>query len=143
MLNTREWRTCYNPSKDQPILNYLVWSGKAREARIKYRFIGCDGGLMTLQWCVVNKEVRFTQFGQVLSPSNTVPAYLHQYPPLDGLREIQCPMNIVCFTVTARATFKIERRRFWLSNSVEQVHEIDIAVRASSQLAFGVNVTAR
>jgi hypothetical protein len=88
MLNTSQWRTCYKPSKDQPILNYLVWSGQASRAGINYRFVGCDGGMMTLQWCVVNKEVRFDQSGMLLSPSNTIPAYLHQYPRLDGLKEI-------------------------------------------------------
>jgi hypothetical protein len=88
MLNTSQWQTCYASSKDQPILNYLVWSGKASQAGIKYRFVGCDGGLMTLQWCVVNKEVKFDEYGNVLSPSNTIPAYLHQYPRLDGLKEI-------------------------------------------------------
>jgi hypothetical protein len=86
MLNTSQWESCYAPSKDQPILNYLVWSGQVRDAGIKYRFTGCDGGMMTLQWCVVNGEVRFNDAGQVLSPSNKVPAYLHQYPRLPSLQ---------------------------------------------------------
>jgi hypothetical protein len=87
MLNLSQWETCYHESKDQPILNYLVWSGAVKRAGIKYRFTGCDAGMMTLQWCVVNKVVRFNDKGQIVSPSNVVPAYLHQYPRLDGLRE--------------------------------------------------------
>jgi hypothetical protein len=86
MLNVSQWEDCYDESKDQPILNFLVWSGRVRDAGIRYRFLGCDGGLMTLQWCVINHIVRFNHRGQVLSPSNTVPAYLHQYPRLRGLR---------------------------------------------------------
>jgi hypothetical protein len=88
MLNTTQWKSCYHSSKDQPILNFLVWSGAVRDAGIRYRFVGCDGGLMTLQWCVVNKVVRFDDAGQVLSPSDTVPAYLHQYPRIEGLASI-------------------------------------------------------
>jgi hypothetical protein len=86
MLNTSQWESCYHESKDQPILNYLVWSGQVKAAGIKYRFTGCDGGMMTLQWCVLNYEVKFNDKGQVLSPSNTVPAYLHQYPRLQSLK---------------------------------------------------------
>jgi hypothetical protein len=88
MLNLSQWQSCYGDSKDQPILNYLVWSGAVRKAGIKYRFTGCDAGMMTMQWCTVNQVVRFNDKGQVLSPSNRVPAYLHQYPRIDGLTEI-------------------------------------------------------
>jgi hypothetical protein len=42
MLNTSQWRTCYASRKDHPIINYLVWSGQASAAGIKYRFVGCD-----------------------------------------------------------------------------------------------------
>jgi hypothetical protein len=87
MLSVPQWTSCYRSSKDQPILNYLVWSGNVSEAGIKYRFTGCDGGFMTLQWCIVNKVVRFNEHGQVLSPSNVVPAYLHQYPRLEELKK--------------------------------------------------------
>jgi hypothetical protein len=86
MLNTPQWKSCYSSSKDQPILNWLVWSGKVKEAGIKYRFVGCDGGLMTIQWCVLNQEVKYNENGDILSPLHTVPAYLHQYTRLDGLQ---------------------------------------------------------
>jgi hypothetical protein len=69
MLNLTEWEDCYGESKDQPILNFLVWSGRVKDAGIRYRFLGCDGGLMTLQLCVVNKVARFNDHAQVLSPS--------------------------------------------------------------------------
>jgi hypothetical protein len=85
MLNLTEREDCYGESSDQPILTFLVWSGRVKDAGIRYRFLGCDGGLMTLRWCVVNKVVRFNERVQGISPSNTVPACLHQYPRLGGL----------------------------------------------------------
>lgn len=87
MIELEQWRTCYTASRDQPILNYLVWSGKVKEAGIEYQFTGCDGGFMTLQWCIVNKHVRFNEYGQIISPADTVPAYLHQYPRLEEIRD--------------------------------------------------------
>ena len=85
MIHSPQWTSCYQPSFDQPILNWIVWSGQADEAGISYRFSGCDGGIMTVQWCVVNNEVRFNNYDQVLSPTNRVPALVHQYPRLEPL----------------------------------------------------------
>lgn len=85
MINQTQWETCYGPSKDQPIMNYVVWSGLADAAGIKYRLTGCDGGFMTIQWCVINFEVKYNKLGQILSPSNEVPFYLHQYPRISDL----------------------------------------------------------
>lgn len=80
MLNQKEWKTCYQSSHDQPILNYLLWSGKIDQSGIKYKFTGCDGGFATLQWCIVNGKIVYNEYGQVVLPSNIVPSYLHQYP---------------------------------------------------------------
>lgn len=85
MIESPWWKSCYQESFDQPILNHIVWSGDADNAGIKYRFTGCDGGIMTVQWCVINQKVRFNDCNQVLSPSNGVPALVHQYPRLEPL----------------------------------------------------------
>lgn len=87
MIAQNEWKTCYNPSHDQPILNYLIWSGKVRDAGIKYNLVGCDGGFATLQWCTLNMRVDYNEYGQVVLPSKVVPPYIHQYPRIPGLSE--------------------------------------------------------
>jgi hypothetical protein len=68
MLNLTEREDCYGESSDQPILTFPVWSGRVKDAGIRYRFLGCDRGLMTLRWCVVNQLVRFNESVQVMSP---------------------------------------------------------------------------
>lgn len=85
MTTQPEWQKCYSPSNDQPILNYLMWSGKIDEAGIKYHFTGCNGGFMTIKWCVVNDQVKFNENGYVLSPSLSIPSYLHQYNRIQSL----------------------------------------------------------
>lgn len=87
MISQEEWKTCYSPSHDQPILNYLLWSGKIKDAGIKYSLAGCDGGFATLQWCTLNMRVDYNEFGQVVLPSKIVPPYVHQYPRIPGLTE--------------------------------------------------------
>ena len=80
-----EWKTCYEDSHDQPILNYLIWEGILKEKNISYRFIGCDGGFMTVQWCVLNKEILLDEEGYILSPSGFIPSYIHQYNRIESL----------------------------------------------------------
>ena len=87
MLSQNEWKTCYSPSHDQPIVNYLLWSGKIKDAGIKYNLAGCDGGFATLQWCTLNMRVDYNEYGQVVLPSKIVPPYVHQYPRIPGLTE--------------------------------------------------------
>ncbi|OHS94259.1 hypothetical protein TRFO_39552 [Tritrichomonas foetus] len=85
MIDQNEWRTCYQPSKDQPILNYLIWNGLVEKAGIKYKLTGCDGGFFTVQWCVIEHTPLFNQHGQLVSTMNTVPSYVHQYNRLKPL----------------------------------------------------------
>lgn len=87
MISQEEWKTCYSPSHDQPILNYLLWSKKIEEAGIKYTLAGCDGGFATLQWCTLNMKVDYDEYGQVVLPSKVVPSYIHQYPRIPGLSD--------------------------------------------------------
>lgn len=83
-LGSPEWESKHSNSNDQPILIYLVWSGALDEAKLPYRFGGCDSGFMTIQWCVVNHQINYDEHGRVLSPSGSVPAYLHQYPRIES-----------------------------------------------------------
>jgi len=79
MISQKHWESCWENSMDQPILNYLVWKGVVKEKGIKYHFVGCDSGFFTVQWCVLEREIRYNEHGQVISLMNTVPAYVHQY----------------------------------------------------------------
>ena len=79
MIDQPQWTSCWESSMDQPILNYLVWTGKLKEAGINYTFTGCNDGFFTMQWCVKNKNVLFNEHGQFVSLEDTVPVYVHQY----------------------------------------------------------------
>lgn len=87
MISTREWDKCWDPSKDQPILNYLVWKGLVKKAGIKYQFTGCDGGFFTVQWCVIAKKENINEHGQIVSEMKHVPSFIHQYNRLQSLSD--------------------------------------------------------
>lgn len=79
MISQKEWESCWDSSKDQPILNYIIWTGIAAENGIKYKFTGCNDGFFTMQWCIKGKHINFNEHGQIVSLENTVPVYIHQY----------------------------------------------------------------
>ena len=79
MISQKEWTKCWEASKDQPILNYLVWTGKVSEAGIKYEMTGCNGEYLTMQWCLVNGQVPTDKEGRITSMIGSVPAFVHQY----------------------------------------------------------------
>jgi hypothetical protein len=79
MTDQREWKSCWESSLDQPILNWLLWTGAIRKHGIRYRLSGCDGGFFTMQWCVTEGNVLMNEHGQVVSIEGAVPSYLHQY----------------------------------------------------------------
>jgi hypothetical protein len=87
MTNQPHWGVCWQPSMDQPILNYLVWNGHVQRAKVPYTLTGCDEGFFTVQWCVVERNVRYNQHRQVISVMNTVPSYIHQYNRLQKLSD--------------------------------------------------------
>jgi hypothetical protein len=70
---------------DQPILNFLVWNGLVSGANISYSLTGCNEGFFTVQWCVVERKVKYNVHGQVVSTMGTVPTYIHQYNRLQEL----------------------------------------------------------
>lgn len=79
MINTKEWKSCWYPSMDQPILNWLVWNEYVKKENISYELSGCDGGFFTMQWCVLEKKIIFNENQQIQSIGGNVPAYVHQY----------------------------------------------------------------
>ena len=79
MINQKEWKSCWGSSLDQPILNYLVWSGKVKDSGINFDFTGCNGNYLTMQWCLLNQVVYLDQENHILSEENTIPAFVHQY----------------------------------------------------------------
>jgi hypothetical protein len=79
MVSQREWGSCWEPSLDQPILNYLAWSGRVRHEGIRYRFTGCDDGFFTMQCCVLEANILRNEENQVVSLEGIVPSYVHQY----------------------------------------------------------------
>ena len=87
MISQREWKKCWDPSMDQPILNYLVWSGAVRRRGIKYKFTGCDDGFFTVQWCVLDRQEKMNEYGQLISEHGSVPSYIHQYNRLQSLSD--------------------------------------------------------
>ena len=85
MIEQKEWKTCWRPSLDQPILNYLVWTGAVRRRGIRYELTGCDGGFFTVQWCVLEKKAKVNEHGQLVTEHGAVPSYVHQYNRLQDL----------------------------------------------------------
>jgi hypothetical protein len=79
MIGQPQWKTCWASSMDQPILNTLVWDGTVAKAGIKYQLVGCHSGFFTVQWCVIERAVRYNEHHQVMSTMNTVPSFVHQY----------------------------------------------------------------
>lgn len=79
MMAQNEWTKCWEASLDQPILNYLVWTGEVTKAGINYSLTGCDGGFLTVQWCVTEENVKFNEHNQITSDDGSVPSYIHQY----------------------------------------------------------------
>lgn len=88
MIKQPEWTSCYDDSKDQPILNYLVWQGLVTEANISYTYTGCNDDFFTMQWCVLDKKILFNEHKQIVSLVNTVPSYIHQYNRFPELTEL-------------------------------------------------------
>jgi hypothetical protein len=79
LVSQPEWQTCWGSSLDQPILNHMLWTGKIAKNGIKYALTGCDGGFLTMQWCVSEGKVLRNEKRQVVSSEGVVPSYLHQY----------------------------------------------------------------
>ena len=79
LISQPEWSSCWGTSLDQPIVNYIVWSGKLTQNGIKYKFTGCDDGFFTMQWCVLDSNILYNEYNQIISTEGSVPSYIHQY----------------------------------------------------------------
>jgi hypothetical protein len=84
MVRQRHWTTCWGHSFDQPILNALLWSGEIASAGIRYQLGGCDAGVYTMQWCVIEREVLMNEDNVVVSRVGTKPFLLHQYNRIEN-----------------------------------------------------------
>lgn len=85
LVSQPEWTSCYDKSLDQAIMNVIVWTGKVKEAGIKYDLTGCNGNFLTLQWCMLDQHIPINDKDQITSLVGTVPAFLHQYNRLEWL----------------------------------------------------------
>ncbi|EAX87278.1 hypothetical protein TVAG_347090 [Trichomonas vaginalis G3] len=93
MISQDEWTSCWKPSYDQPILNYLVWENILDEQNIKYDLTGCNGNYLTMQWCLPTDSIRLNKQVQIMSEIGTVPAFFHQYnrnKPLESFLREKC-----------------------------------------------------
>jgi hypothetical protein len=87
MIGQPEWKTCWDFSLDQPILNYLLWTGEMDRYGIKYVLGGCEAGFYTIQWCTLEKQVIMNEDNVVVSRAGSAPFYIHQYNRVDKLGE--------------------------------------------------------
>jgi hypothetical protein len=79
MIDRPEWKNCWDTSLDQPILNYLLWTGEVDKRGIKYVLGGCDSGFYTMHWCVLEKQLTLNEDKVVVSRTGNPPFFLHQY----------------------------------------------------------------
>lgn len=80
MIETPQWTSCWDDSYDQPIVNWLVYSGKLKDLGIEYKLISCDSDVLNMQWCLYGREPQLSKKEYVMSPNHRVePALLHQY----------------------------------------------------------------
>jgi hypothetical protein len=83
MISQPEWKRCWDVSLDQPILNYLLWSGEIDKHGIRYVIGGCDSGFYTIQWCTLERQIKMNQDNVVVSRTGNPPFFLHQYNRVD------------------------------------------------------------
>jgi hypothetical protein len=78
LTGSSNWTKCRFPSGDQPIFNWLLWTGKFRENRIQYVFVDCQDGVFTCQYCS-RFGYAFGKNGLIVG-SNSMPLkFVHQY----------------------------------------------------------------
>ena len=80
MIERPEWTRCWSESMDQPIVNYLVYSGLLTDMGIDYKLFSCNDNVLNMQWCLYEKTPEISSMGYTLSPNGkNTPAILHQY----------------------------------------------------------------
>jgi hypothetical protein len=84
MIGTPEWNSCCQGSLDQPILNYLIWTGEVDKHGIRYALGGCDSGIYTIQWCTYDKQILQNEDNIVVSSTGNAPYFLHQYNRIEN-----------------------------------------------------------
>ena len=80
MISKPEWLRCWADSNDQPIVNYLVYSGLLKDKGLKYELVSCNSNVLNMQWRLFNSKPKISEFRYVMSPDpQNQPAILHQY----------------------------------------------------------------
>jgi hypothetical protein len=85
MISQNEWKHCWDVSLDQPIVNYLMWTGEIDKHGIQYAIGGCESGMYTMQWCTYEKQIRMNDDNVIISQTGNPPFFLHQYNRIDNL----------------------------------------------------------
>jgi hypothetical protein len=74
-----EWQFCWDTSKDQPILNRLLWTGVFKENKFLFDYTDCHHGIFTMHWCQGDEPIQFNTQNLLATPQDDVPFLLHQY----------------------------------------------------------------
>jgi hypothetical protein len=85
MISQPAWKHCWDVSLDQPIVNYLMWTGEIDKHGIQYAIGGCESGMYTMQWCTYEKQVRMNSDNVIISQTGHPPFFLHQYNRIENL----------------------------------------------------------
>jgi hypothetical protein len=98
MRRRPEWRVCWDNSKDQPVLNYLLWTGAFALHGFNFTFTGCFNGIFTMHWCqgYGSTSLNLNDRRSVVTPKGDVPFVLHQYNRYQQMIDYllrQCGMN--------------------------------------------------
>jgi hypothetical protein len=72
------WKKCQFPSADQPLLNWLVWSGRLKAIGVKYEIKSCCDGFFTLKYCS-EKGYMLNENGMLEGCGRKPLMFIHQY----------------------------------------------------------------
>jgi hypothetical protein len=84
LTESPNWTNCQFRSADQPIINWLLWTGRFREHQIPYSFADCQTGVFTCQYCG-KLGYGFRDDGLVVGPDLAPLKFLHQYNRRDDM----------------------------------------------------------
>ena len=80
MISRPEWTRCWEESMDQPIVNYLYYTGLLKDIGINSTLYSCNDNVLNMQWCLYGRNPQISERGYTLSPNGkNEPAILHQY----------------------------------------------------------------
>jgi hypothetical protein len=86
LRTSQNWTKCQFPSVDQPIVNWLVWTGQLRVENIKYDFRECGKSILMCKYCA-KFEYGFNENGLIFGNTSRLLIFLHQYNRIPELAE--------------------------------------------------------